>query len=72
MLTTEAEIIEMLRKLPKPALDEVKAFLNSLADRYQQSNDSLSPGMNFINKARGKARSGMTTDEIMALTRGEE
>lgn len=30
MSTTEAQILEMIRQLPQPALDGVKVFLNFL------------------------------------------
>lgn len=69
------EIVELLRQLPEPALDEVKIFLNSLLDRYQQTsiNDcSQNRGEAIIAALAGKATSSLTTDEIMRITRGEE
>jgi hypothetical protein len=79
MATTDTEnvieIVELLRQLPEPALDEVKIFLNSLLDRYQQtsiSDRSQNRGETIIAALAGKATSSFTTDEIMSITRGEE
>lgn len=69
MLTTESEILAILRNLPQPALEEAKIFLDFLAWRYQ----NYSPkGANLIASLRGKATGDMTTDDILNLTRGEE
>lgn len=72
MSTTETQIVEMLRQLPEPALDEVKVFLNSLLEQYQQQTLPVNKGMDFIDRVKGTLKSGMTTDEVMALTRGED
>jgi len=69
MLTTETEILAILRNLPQPALEEAKIFLDFLAWRYQ--NDSPKEA-NLIASLRGKATEDLTTDEILNLTRGEE
>ncbi|MEA5418253.1 transcriptional regulator [Spirulina sp. CCNP1310] len=69
MLTTETEILAILRNLPQPALDEAKIFLDFLAWRYQ---NNLPQGANLIASLRGKATRDLSTDEILSLTRGEE
>ncbi|WP_199246608.1 transcriptional regulator [[Phormidium] sp. ETS-05] len=69
MLTTETEIIAILRNLPQPALEEAKIFLDFLAWRSQKYSPK---GANLIASLRGKATGNMTTDDILNLTRGEE
>ncbi len=71
MLTTETEILEIIRKLPQPALAEVKVFLDFLTWRYQ-GEQTQPKGVTLIAAMRGKATTDMTTDEILDLTRGEE
>jgi hypothetical protein len=69
MLTTETEILDILRNLPQPAIEEAKIFLDFLAWRYQNPSPK---GENLIATLRGKATGDMTTNEILNLTRGEE
>ncbi|CDM95456.1 MAG: transcriptional regulator [Limnospira sp. PMC 1286.21] len=69
MVTTETEILGILRNLPQPALEEAKIFLDFLAWRYQKTSPK---GATLIANLRGKATGEMTTDEILNLTRGEE
>ncbi|MDB9493000.1 transcriptional regulator [Spirulina major CS-329] len=69
MLTTETEILAILRNLPQPALDEAKIFLDFLAWRYQNNSPQCA---NLIASLRGKATGDLSTDEILSLTRGEE
>ncbi|AGF53757.1 ssr6048 (plasmid) [Synechocystis sp. PCC 6803] len=72
-ITTQAQIVEMLEQLPDGALDEVKSFLAALQNRYPAKHaPKLSEGMAYIEQVRGKMQCDMTTDEIMALTRGED
>jgi hypothetical protein len=71
MSTTETQILEMIRNLPKPALDEVRVFLDFLTWRYQE-NLPQPRGAAMVAAMRGKATAGMTTDEILNLTRGNE
>ena len=69
MLTTETEILAILRNLPQPALEEAKIFLDFLFFRYQKTSPK---GATLIANLRGKATEDMTTDEVLNLTRGEE
>jgi hypothetical protein len=71
MTTTETQILEMIRQLPQPALDEVKVFLDFLSWRYQE-NLPQPRGAAMVAAMRGKATAVMTTDEILNLTRGNE
>lgn len=75
MMTTKTQILEMLQALPEPALDEVKVFLDFVSWRYQQTVDAptaLSRGEAIVAAMVGQGTSGLTTDEIMRMTRGEE
>ncbi|MBF1999402.1 MAG: transcriptional regulator [Synechococcales cyanobacterium M58_A2018_015] len=71
MSITEAQILEIIRQLPQPALDEVKVFLDFLTWRYQE-NLPQPRGAAIVTAMRGKATAKMTTDEILDLTRGHE
>jgi hypothetical protein len=71
MSTTETQILEMIRNLPKPALDEVRVFLDFLTWRYQEDLPQTR-GTAIVAAMRGKATAGMTTDAILSLTRGNE
>ncbi|OKH17069.1 transcriptional regulator [[Limnothrix rosea] IAM M-220] len=75
MNATQTKIIEMLESLPEEALDEVKVFLDFVSWRYQRSvrnPQALSRGEAMVAAMVGKGTSGLTTDEIMQMTRGEE
>lgn len=69
MINNEAEILNILRKLPSSALEEVKIFLDFLAWRYEHNSPEKA---NLIASLKGKATNTMTTDQILHLTRGEE
>jgi hypothetical protein len=69
MLNNETEILNILRELPSPALEEVKIFLDFLVWRYEHNSPQK---VNLIASLKGKATNTMTTDEILHLTRGEE
>ncbi|QZZ19811.1 DUF2281 domain-containing protein [Trichothermofontia sichuanensis B231] len=71
MSITEAQLLEIIRQLPQPALDEVKVFLDFLTWRYQENLPQLR-GAAIVAAMRGKATAEMTTDEILNLTRGNE
>lgn len=74
MTTTPTQIVEMLQSLPEPALDEIKVFIDFVSWRYQQTThlqQPLSRGEAIVSAMVGKGTSGLTTDEIMQMTRGE-
>lgn len=74
MTTTQMQIVEMLQSLPEPALDEIKVFIDFVSWRYQQTGheqQTPSKGEAMVAAMIGKGTSGLTTDEIMQMTRGE-
>lgn len=71
MSTPETQILDIIRNLPKPALDEVRVFLEFLTWRYQE-NLPQPRGTARVAAMRGQAIAGMTTDAILNLTRGNE
>lgn len=75
MSATEMQIVEMLRSLPEPALDEIKVFIDFLSWRYHQTSVNSPPqsrGEAIVAALVGKGTANFTTDEIMGMTRGEE
>lgn len=74
MTSKQMEIVEILGTLPESALDEIKIFIDFVSWRYQQNPDapqSLSRGEAMVAAMVGKGTSGLSTDEIMQMTRGE-
>jgi hypothetical protein len=71
MLTTATEILQIIQNLPQPVLEEVRMFLDFLTWRYLE-NPPLKRGSDMIAAMRGNATTGMTSDEILNLTRGKE
>ena len=67
----EAEIVAILHNLPQPALEEAKVFMDFLAWRYRTSQPT-EQGKSLIGAMRGKANTGLTTDEIMNMSRSEQ
>lgn len=75
MTTTPTQIVEMLQSLPEPALDEIKVFIDFVSWRYQRTPDVQQPpsrGEAMVAAMLGKGTSGLTTGEIMQMTRGED
>ena len=71
-MSTLAEIEAAVDQLPPTEQKELHIFLSA---RLEASNDKgLSPEEieAWLKTARGVGVSGMTTDEIMAMTRGEK
>jgi hypothetical protein len=67
-MNTIVEIEAAIEKLPRPQVDELAAWLEKL----RESNASSPPIENWLARARGVARSGVTTADVMLQTRGEE
>jgi len=67
-MSSIAEIEAAIEKLPAPQVDELAVWLAQLRLRR----DTTAPIENWLNQARGQALPGATTNNIMALTRGEE
>jgi AbrB family looped-hinge helix DNA binding protein len=68
-VTIPVEIRERLGLLPNSEVDfEVEG--NAVRIRRARGRGTRARGRGIVAHLRGKATSGMTTDEIMALTRG--
>jgi AbrB family looped-hinge helix DNA binding protein len=69
-VTIPVEIRERLGLLPNSEVEfEVEG--NAVRIRKVRGRQQRGRGRSIVEHLRGKATSGMTTDEIMALTRGE-
>jgi len=66
-MSTIAEIEAAIEKLPEPQVDELAAWLEQL----RVCRATPPPVETWLARARGIARPGVTTAEVMALTRGE-
>ena len=67
-MSTIAEIEAAIETLPAPQVDELAGWLEEL--RVRRAAPPLIES--WLNQARGAAVPGVTTDKMMALTRGEE
>ena len=67
-MSTIAEIEAAIETLPAPQVDELACWLDSLRVRRTVP----APIESWLEHARGAALPGVTTDKVMALTRGEE
>lgn len=67
-VTIPVDIRERLGLLPNT---EVEFVLDGDAVRLRKAEGAGRRGKRLVEHMRGRATSGMTTDEIMALTRGE-
>jgi len=67
-MSSIAEIENAIEKLPAPQVDELAGWLETL--RVKRATPATVE--NWLQCARGAARSGETTGKVMALTRGEE
>ena len=67
-MSTIAEIETAIANLPKPQVDELAAWLESFRTRRA----SPPPLESWLSRAVGAAKPGVTTADVMTLTRGEE
>jgi hypothetical protein len=67
-MNTITEIEDAIEKLPSPQVDELADWIEAFRAR-KASPQSLE---SWLERARGAAKAGVTTEKIMALTRGEE
>jgi hypothetical protein len=67
-MTTITEIEDAIEKLPSGQVEELAVWMEVFRAR-RAAPQSLE---NWLQRARGAARPGETTANIMALTRGEE
>ncbi|GAA1096837.1 AbrB/MazE/SpoVT family DNA-binding domain-containing protein [Nocardiopsis exhalans] len=64
--------VEVRRKLGLNPGDEVEFVLEGNGARVVRAATVPSRGKRLVERLRGKATTTMTTDEIMALTRGDD
>ena len=57
-----------IERLPPAQVDELAIWLET----YRARRAASLPAAAWLERARGAARPGMTTAEVMAMTRGEE
>ena len=67
-MSTIAEIEVAIERLPAEQVDELASWLETFRARRTAEFDAEA----WLNRARGAARSEVSTAEVMAMTRGEE
>ncbi|NUM55731.1 MAG: hypothetical protein HUU46_18985 [Candidatus Hydrogenedentes bacterium] len=67
-MSTIIEIEQAIERLPTPQVEELAAWL----DAHRASRESSANADLWLEQARGAARPGVTTADVMAVTRGEE
>ena len=67
-MNTLEEIESAIEHLTEPQVAELAAWL----ERFRARRDMQPSGEAWLARARGAARPGVTTESVMALTRGEE
>ena len=67
-MSTIAEIEKAIGLLPPSQVDELAIWLEA----YRARRTAPLPAEAWLERARGAARPGATTAEVIALTRGEE
>ena len=67
-MNTIAEIENAIERLPAPQVAELAAWL----EQFRARRAMQPPAEAWLERARGAARPGVTTEDLLALTRGEE
>ncbi len=67
-MSTIAEIESAIERLPPAQVAELANWF----EQFQLQRATPPAVESWLERARGAARSGMTTDDVMALTRGEQ
>ncbi|MFN0051776.1 MAG: hypothetical protein ACKV0T_06275 [Planctomycetales bacterium] len=67
-MSTIAEIEAAIEHLPPEQVEELAIWLET----HRARRAAPSPADTWLTRARGAARAGVTTAEVMALTRGDE
>ena len=67
-MSTISEVETEIEHLPASQVDELAIWLEA----YRARRAGPLPADAWLERARGAARPGVTTAELMALTRGEE
>ena len=71
MSSETQELIQICEKLPQDQCAEVADFARFLLARNTDATPRREAAERWLANVRGAARTGMTTDQIMTLTRGE-
>jgi cytochrome c553 len=66
-MNTITEIESAIERLPEPEVAELAAWL----ERHRQQRGAQPPAAEWLDRVRGAARPGVTTDDVMAWTRAE-
>ncbi|MEO6392482.1 MAG: hypothetical protein ABIP75_11560 [Pyrinomonadaceae bacterium] len=67
-MSSITEIEAAIEKLPPPQIDELAVWIDELRIRR-----AVPPHVeDWLDGARGAATAGLTTEQVLALTRGEE
>jgi len=67
-MSTITEIEAAIERLPEPELAELAAWLET----FRALRTPPPPVERWLNRAVGAAKQGVTTADVMALTRGED
>lgn len=67
-MSTIGEIETAIENLPVPQVEELAIWLEA----YRARRAAPLPAETWLKQARGAARPGVTTAEVMGLTRGDE
>ena len=67
-MSTITEIEAAIERLPEPQVDELVAWL----EKFRAWRTTPPPVESWLKRAVGAAKPGVTTADVMALTRGEE
>ena len=67
-MSTIAEIERAIEKLPRQQVEELAIWLEA----HRARRAATPPAEAWLKRARGAARPGVTTAEVMALTRSDE
>ncbi len=67
-MSTITEIEAAIERLPEPQVDELVAWM----ERFRARRSTPPPVESWLHHAVGAAKPGVTTADVMALTRGEE
>lgn len=71
MSTDTRELVEICEQLPEAQRAEVKDFARFLLTKNQDTAPCRQAADRWLTGAQGAAKAGLTTDQVMELTRGE-
>lgn len=72
VMSTLAEIQAAVEELPRAQQEELYAYIGTRLESLPRRGLSREEFNEWLKTARGAAIPGITTDQIMAMTRGEE